>query len=221
VTVDAWVEGDQPGRLGLKLRDARGQNSWTTHITVEPGKRNRVELLIDDAAADCDVHQLAEVVLYALRPTNSFLLIVDNLRLWPREKPPLAVFQLTYPNYRSLIFPEADQVEAEVVVAGKEHGRKLDQLALVLSLRAGDKVTSTRQVLRQKALRLPLATTGLPAGQITLRASLVEARSGTELASEEWSLRKLAAEEVGKLKVYVDRNNNLVADGKPFFPLGW
>lgn len=221
VTVDAWVEGTQPGRLGLKLRDAQGQNSWTTHITVEPGKRNPIELLMDDAAADCDVHQIAEVVLYALRPTNSFSLVVDNLRLWPRDKPPLAVFHLAYPNYRGLIFPDADEVNAGVVVACREHGMKPSQLALVLSVRAGDKVVSTRQTLKQKELRLSLATAGLPAGALTLQASLVEARSGNELASEEWPLRKLTLDDVSKLKVYVDRNNNLVADGRPFFPLGW
>jgi hypothetical protein len=221
ITVDAWVEGSQPGRLGLKLRDAQGQSSWTTHITVEPGKRNRIELLMDDVAADCDVHRIAEAVLYSLRPTNSFSLVVDNLRLWPSDKPPLAVFHLAYPNYRGLIFPEADEVKAGVVVACKEHGLKPRRLALVLSLRAGDKVVSTRQTLRQKELQLSLATTSFAAGAITLKASLVEARSGKELASEEWPLRKLTAKEVGKLKVYVDHNNNLVADGKPFFPLGW
>ena len=221
VTVKAWVEGSQPGRLGLKLRDARGQSSWTTHITVEPGKCNPIELLMDDAAADCDVHQIAEVVLYALRPTNSFSLTVNDLRLWPRDKPPLAVFHLAYPNYRGLIFPDADQVEAGVVVACKEHGLKPSQLTFVLAARAGDKVVSTRQALRQTELRLPLTTAALPAGALTLRASLVAARGGTELASEEWPLRKLTPVDVSKLKVYADRNNNLVADGQPFFPLGW
>ena len=221
VTVDAWVEGSQPGRLGLKLRDARGQSSWTTHITVEPGKRNPMELLIDDAGADCDVRHVAEVVLYSLRPTNSFALTVDNLRLWPSDKPPLAVFHLAYPNYRSLIFPETDLVEVRLEVAGKEHGWKPGQLALVLEARSGEKVVSMWQTLRQKELRLPLATVGLPAGQIALRASLLETRSGTELAREEWSLRKITTDDVRNLKVYVDRNNNLVTDGQPFFPLGW
>jgi hypothetical protein len=40
-------------------------------------------LLISDAAADSDVTRVAELVLYALRPTNSYTLIVDNLRLLP------------------------------------------------------------------------------------------------------------------------------------------
>ena len=221
IAVDAWVEGDQPGRLGLKLRDSKGQSSWTTHFIVEPGKLNTAELLIADAAADSDIRHVAEVVLYALRPTNAFTLIVDNLRLLPAEKPPLATFQLDYPNYRELIFPEEKRVEVTVQVSDKAYDLKLSQLELVLSLRAGKREVSTKQRLRQTATHAVARLGSMPNGPITLQARLLYIDTGAELASQEWKLRKLTPAEAHQLKVHVDRDNNLVVDGRPFFPLGW
>jgi hypothetical protein len=219
--VDAWVEGDQPGRLGLKLRDVRGRSSWTTHLTVEPGKLNQAELLISDAAADSDVTRLAEVVLYALRPTNSYTLIVDNLRLLPADKPPLAQFHLRYPNYRGLIFPAARQVEVLVEVACGQYGLKPSELCLRVSLDGGPRAVAKQARLVDKSGRMELSAARLRPGPATLRASLRKAQGDVELASQKWPLRKLSRTEAERLKVYVDQHNNLIVDGKPFFPLGW
>ena len=85
IVIDAWVVGDKPGKMGLKFVDEDGTNSWTTHITVEPGKKNEAKLLISDAKADCDMHHVRSIVLYALRPDSAYTLVVDNLRLLPKE----------------------------------------------------------------------------------------------------------------------------------------
>ena len=118
IAIDAWVIGEAPGKLGLKIRDSQGNNSWTTHIEVTPGLRNEALLLIDDAMADMDIDDVQEIVLYALRPDHAFTLVVDKLRLLPKTQVPLASFYLQYPNYRGLIMPEAGPVTMVAMVEG-------------------------------------------------------------------------------------------------------
>jgi len=219
IILEAWVEGDQPGKLGLKLRDDSGEDSWTTHITVEPKRWNRAELLISDAAADCDIHRIKEVVLYALRATNSFSLVVDHLRLEPSEPPPLVQFHLCQPNYRGWIFPDAPRAEVEVVVAPEEHGYRLRDLRLRLELRSGDRSIQVEQRLTSETQKLSLSTLGIPTNDLVLSACL---RSwDQELAKQSWPLRLLTTADVAQLNTYVDAHQRLIVEGKPFFPLGW
>ncbi|MBM3880743.1 MAG: hypothetical protein FJ387_13680 [Verrucomicrobia bacterium] len=221
VELEVWVEGDRPGKLGLKLRDAQGRSSWTTHQAIAPGQPNTVALLIDDAAADCDITQVAEVVLYGLRPEATRTYTVDRLRLLPRPPPPLAGFYGVYPNYRGWVFPAQDEVEVGVAVAAREHGLKPAELALELTLLQGDQTVSTRVALREPRAQAAASTRSLAPGPLTVRAVLVHTRKGTQLAGRDWTVRKLSVEEVRQLAVYVNHQNRLVVDGKPFFPLGW
>jgi len=219
IVVDAWVEGDQPGKLGLKLRDTAGHDSWTTHISVQPHQWNRAELLISDAAADSEVRRVKEVVLYALRPTNTFTLVVDHLRLEPQARPALAQFHLRQPNYRGWIFPGERAAEVEVAVAAHEHGYQLQDLRLRLAISAGSHHRTVERRLRDDTNRLAIAVKGLPAGSALLRATV--RWQNRELVSCTWPLRLLTINEVAGVKVYVDRANRLIVDGRPFFPLGW
>lgn len=219
IILEAWVEGDQPGKLGLKLRDAAGEDSWTTHITVEPKRWNRMELLMSDAKADCDLHRIKEVVLYALRATNSFALIVDHLRLEPAELPPLAQFHLCRPNYRGWIFPDTPQAEVEVEVAAEERGYRLRDLRLRLDLHSNDRSVQVEQRLSSETQKLSLSTLGMPTNDLVLTASL---RSwDAELATQSWPLRALTPTDVAQLNTYIDGHQRLIVEGKPFFPLGW
>lgn len=221
IVVDAWVEGDSVGHLGLKLRDVHGENSWTTHIAVEPNTRNEARLLISDAAADCDIRDAREVVLYALRPTNTFTLIVDRLRLEPRLPAPPATIHLAYPNYRGWLFPDARDVEIDVEVEAVSEGVGLGDFVLDTRLDQEGRTGTRRVRVGVGRSRGVIPARAFAPGPLGLQATVMNRRTGAELARTNWALRKLSASEVARLKVYVDRGNNLIVDGRPFFPVGW
>jgi hypothetical protein len=223
IVVDVWVLGDGPGQLGLKTIDGTGTNSWTTHIDVAPGQKNEALLLIDDAAADSDVTDVREVVLYSLRPKSSFTLVVDNLRLLPREKPPVATFDLMYPNYRGLVFPDGGDIEVSACLELAVHGLRPRQVAVHLSLESPGEKTGANRVcrVRRDTSRFGISAATMPEGEVTLTASLVRSRTKETLAEAQWDLRMIGRAEMDALATYVDRHNTLIVDGKPFFPLGW
>ncbi len=219
ISVDVWVDGEQPGKLGLKLRDRNDESSWTTHINVEPHRWNRADLLLRDAAADCDVRHVKEVVLYALRPTNTFTLVVDNLRLEPKEAPALADFHLRRPNYRGWIFPDCRAAEVDIVVAAKACGYTPGDLRLRLDLLGGSRSRKVEQPLRAETNHIVISTKDLSPGPITLTATV--RTKAQVLAARTWPLRLLTRQDVAGLKGYIDADNRLIVQGKPFFPLGW
>lgn len=222
IAVDVWVEGDHPGALGLKLRDSDGEDSWTTHITVEPGKWNTAALSIEDAAADINVEKVDEIVLYALRPKTAFTLVVDQLRLIPFEmKPDVATFSLVYPNYRGWIMPDGGAVTVTVAEEFAEHGIDPRDVRLEASLTVNGKSVTSRRPWRKAKGMVDLQPTALPDGDATLRVALVQRKGGSPLAEQTWNLCKLSLQEQKALTSYVDRSNNLMVNGKPFFPLGW
>ena len=220
ISVDAWVEGDSPGKVGIMLRDAQGDKSWTTHITVEPGTINHAVLPMKEAMADSDIHHVDEIWLYAVRPETAYTLVVDKVCLIPRDTPPLAQFDLVYPNYRGLIFPGAGDIEVTGIIAARENGLKPKGLQVVLSLDAGAQHNVEEYGVRSKS-PYRIAVDDLPDGPVTLTASIVRKRGGQRLASKEWTLQKLTAAQRDVLKTYIDRDNTTMVDGKPFFPLGW
>ena len=220
LSIDVWVEGDKPGKLGLALRDKDGEKSWTAHITVEPGKVNHADLSLAEAGADSDIHHISEILLYALRPETAFTLAVDNLRLTPCDPAPVAVFDLVYPNYRGLVFPGEEDVEVAVQVAAKENGFSPRDLSVNLSLDNG---------AHKAVKKFAVNTTGrytMPVDLLTdqpgtLSAVVVKKADGAVLTSKSWTVRRLTVAQRDALRTYVDRHNTTIADGKPFFPLGW
>jgi hypothetical protein len=219
IVVDAWVEGDQPGSLGLSLRDQDGNSSWTTHITVEPHAWNRAELPIRDAAADCDVSRVKEVVLYALRPTNSFTLLVDDLRLEPAPPRPTVCFRLRHPNYRGWILPDYREVEVEAVVAPNGRSYRSRDLTLRLQLNADGISRQADRPCQGETNLVRISARDFPAAEVRLQASLCS--GGWERGRQSWPLRLLSSRETRELKSYVDAHNRLIVEGKPFLPLGW
>lgn len=219
IAVDVWVQGDKPGQMGLKLIDGDDASSWTTHITVEPGKKNEALLTIEDVEADCESDDIREVVLYALRPDHEYTLVVDNLRLLPKGSETPAKFAVVHPNYRGIIFPTSPDVSVELVDPGrKNHARQGPRLRL--EMRNGDRTVAVENRPRRAPYRITLPHAAIPAGNITLTAKQVDAH-GNVVTEASWALRKLTPEEAAGLKSYIDPANNLVVDGKPFFPIGW
>jgi hypothetical protein len=219
IVLDAWIEGAAPAKLGLKLRDENGNDSWTTHAELSPECWHQIVLPMAEASADCDVHKVAEVVLYALRPTNNFVAIIDNLRLLPGDPPPLARFDLRYPNYRNWIFPGARDVEVTCQVETNEHRLDTRSLSLELTFTGGSRHKSTKVTFAADFARAKLKCDRFPAGDFTLEARLLGS-GAREMARDQWPVRLLSSGEVAGLKVYVDDSNTLQVDGTPFFPLG-
>ncbi len=220
LALDVWVEGDAPARLGLKLLDEKGEDSWTQHTELQPGKWNQIVLEMAEAGADCDVHHVAEVVLYALRSTNRFTAVIDNLRLLPKAAPAIARFELRYPNYRNWIFPGERPVEVTCEVEAQEYHLEPRKLTLELVLNSSAGSRTVRAGFRQTLARAILKLDGLLPGDVTLEARLT-GPGGRELAKEQWPARMLTAKEVAGLKAYVDGQNRFHLDGAPFFPIGW
>lgn len=222
VAVDVWADGSEEALLGIKLRDRTGTNSWTTHIELTPGRMYTAVLSMDDVAADIDPTDIQEVVLYSLRPKADFRITVDHLRLLPREKPPVARHVLTYPNYRRWIFPDGGAVEVAVEVAAGEYGYRARELAVRLRLE-GEDGEAVERVARavEGWQRVSIDAGGIGEGPVALTAEVIRRRGKRVLSRERWALEKLTPEAVAGLKVYVDRANNTIVDGEPFFPLGF
>ena len=222
VAVDLWADGSEEALLGIKLRDSTGTNSWTTHVELTPGRMHTAVLLMDDVAADIDPTDIQEVVLYSLRPKADFTITVDHLRLLPREKPPVARHVLTYPNYRGWIFPEAGAVEVAIYVAASEYGYRPGELAVRLRLQAEDGQTVERVARAVEGWqRVSASADTIGPGPVALTSEVLRRRAKRVLSQERWTLDKLTPETVAGLSVYVDRANNTIVDGEPFFPLGF
>lgn len=219
IAVDVWVQGDKPGQMGLKVIDGDDASSWTTHITVEPGKKNEALLTVEDIEADCESDDIREVVLYALRPDHEYTLVVDNLRLLPKSSETPAKFIVRYPNYRGMIFPDGPDVTVELIDPGRRPDARQGP-RLRLEMRGGDRVATIEDRPRRAPYRILIPHASIPAGNVTLCAKQLDGH-GHVLTEASWELRKMTVAEMAGMASYVDAANNLVVDGKPFFPMGW
>jgi hypothetical protein len=221
IAFDAWVDGDAPADLALELRDKQGSNGYTSHQTLQPGRMNHTEIPLADLSGSVDVANIEEIVFFATRPKRDYTITVDNLVLLPGEKPPLATFDLVYPNYRGLIFPDARRVEVSVTTQSAEYDLMPRQLTATIALEAAGKSVSVKRALRTDRERLSIPVAGLPPGPARVSVALRTSLDAAPVAERRYDLRKITAEEVRGLRVYIDGHNNAVVDGKPFFPLGW
>lgn len=131
------------------------------------------------------------------------------------ESPPVDL-GLIYPNYRGLIFPRGGPVEVAV-----NSEPALGRLAATITLEGGEKRVLAVRPLDEACERILVSADTLPAGAVRLKAVVRREVDETQFAARAWQLHKLTPDEVTKLKVYVDRYNNTILDGEPFFPLGW
>lgn len=220
VVFDAQVSGERPGDLALELRDTKGRNGWAQHFEVAPGKANHFEVSLGDIAREVRLDHLEQIVLFASRPDHEYTVTVANLRLEPGQKEPLAEFDLAYPNYRGLVFPEADRVRVTAELQPEEYDVRPGDLTLKLTWRGEGAALFAKGSFLGTRGAVALRTARLPAGPAELLAELL-GPAGKPLASREWPVRKLTPGEARGLKVYLDPHNNCIVDGKPFFPLGF
>ena len=220
VAFDIWVDGDKECLVSIELRNRFGQNGAGSYAIIKPGKKNLFELSLGELAA-FDASNVQEIMLYTSRPTSDFTITVDNFRLLPADKPPFAEFDLVYPNYRDMVFPNAKVIRASVSVKPDDYGLKLEQLEMRMTATAGKTIVSRKCEFTFGTVSIDIPTAALKVGAIKISAVIVDKASGKVFATKKWSVRKITKAEQASLKVYIDENNNTIVDGKPFFPIGW
>jgi hypothetical protein len=220
LALDVRIDGEQTGDLAVELRDTAGQNGYALHHDADPGRANRIVMSLDDAAAEVKLEHIQQIVLFATQPKHTYTVTISSIELLPGERPPLATFDLAYPNYRGLIFPSANRVEVNVTLQPEEYDVTPADLRLEVTCSGGGERATQKASFTQSSARLAVRTRDLPAGPVSVTAK-VTGRDGKALGERTWALRKLTPDEVRGLSVYIDEHNNTIADGKPFFPLGW
>jgi hypothetical protein len=220
MSFDAWVDGDKPFEVTVELHDKTGRD-WTKELMVEPGKKNTFELTLQDAGSVIDVSDIQMIVFDGIRPTRDTRLTVNNFRLLPGDKLPLATFDLVYPNYRETILPNAASIKVSAELQPAEYGINPTNLMFTLTAASGKVTFSNRHQVAGNLDTVSVPATKLPVGPVKLTAVLADKRTGKVLATKDWILRKLSKAELSSTKVYIDEHDNTVVDSKPFFPIGW
>jgi hypothetical protein len=218
---DAWVDGPEPLTITVELRGAPGRKAFAKELDVQPGRKNSFELTLNDAADAIALNDVRSIAFSGNRLTRDATMTLDNFRLLPGNRPPLGEFDLLYPNYRQTIFPGHRNISVGVRLSLEEHAVRPADLLLTLTA-AGGKSTAFGRAGFTGAGAVATAPSGnLPAGPVAVAARVTDRRSGKVLISRRWTVRKATKAETDATKVYVDDRNNLIVDGKPFFPLGW
>lgn len=220
VAIAVWVDGDKPQDLALELRDTVGKNGFAVHNPILPGRANRIELPLADIAGEVDLERIEQIVLFSTRPAEAYTVTVADLQLLPGERPPLAEFDLAYPNYRGLVFPALDRVRLTATVQAAEYEVRPEELELSVSCSGGGQTATVRQRFGGTAVGVSCSTAALPPGPLALTAAVLGPEAAV-LSEQRWTLRKLTPGEAQGLRVLIDEHNVTRVDGKPFFPLGW
>lgn len=136
-----------------------------------------------------------------------------------REDPLSAV--LARPNYRGLL-TGPDPVSAVIHVDLNLLDHDLEPADLALLWVVKHQGTPRRRGVVRRTPGGPFDCTvpfsGLPPGAYTIRISLVNKQTNERLASREFAVTR--AYQAPAWRVWIDRFNRLIVDGKPFFPLG-
>lgn len=221
IAFDVWVEGDKPQDLSIVVANKPGQvNGVSERFTIQPGKKNTIEL--SDAMGTIDRTDIEEFIFFAgLSHPTSYTVTIDNVRLLPGDKSPLADFDLVYPNYRETILPDGKSLKASVTVNCDDYGLNPKDLSVSLTAVAGKKTVSRTMKVRGEIVDISIPVKKLPAGEVKLTGVLKSKSENKVLATQTWTLKKVTRSEASAVKSYVDSHNNLIVDGKPFFPLGF
>ncbi len=220
VTCDVWVEGNESADIALELRDKPDQNGWAAHYIILPNKKNTIEVFLQDIK-EVNLTNIRRIMFFSTSPPRSFTITVDNFRLLPGQRDQLADFDLIYPNYRELIFPRVKDIKVSVGVNPAEYDVNPNMLALRVTAVAGNIQVSGKKSINGNEALVLVPAEKLPAGVVQLSAAVINTANGKKVANRKWVLRKITQSQVASFKTYIDENNNTIADGKPFFPLGW
>lgn len=221
LSFDAWVEGNSPLDIAIQLQSSDKKTSWNKELQAVPGKKNTYELSLQDASAMIDMSDVQTITIYGIRAKEDTKLTLDNFRLLPGDKPAFASFDLVYPNYRETIMPGVSNIKTTIDLQLGEYDIDPAHLSLTLTAIDGKYKTSNKVGITGELTTITVPTEKLPVGKVNLSAVLSDKQSGKVIAEKSWSLQKISKDEQAKLRVYIDENNNTIADGKPFFPIGW
>lgn len=220
IAFDVWVDGNEPRELSIELRNKPGDNGISERFTIQPGKKNSIE--ISDALGVIDSSDIEEFLFFAgMNRPSAYKVTIDNVRLIPGDKSPIAEFDLAYPNYRNTIFPTAKNATVTVTVQSQEYDVNTSDLTVKLTASAGNKIISRKTKMHGDTVSISVPVRKLPTGAIELSATLMNTNGGKILATQKWTAKKIGPAEVRAMKSYIDAYNNLIVDGKPFFPIGW
>jgi hypothetical protein len=137
------------------------------------------------------------------------------------QYPPVLDAALLQPNYQGRLAPSTHVLVRARVGDHLKDGARPEDTQLVLSLLDGDRTVTSRTLATPKsgANDLELDPGSLHPGDYRLRMAL-RTKAGGELAAQEFELHQPAAG-VSPPTVYIDGHNRTIAQGQPFFPLGW
>jgi|GEM_PF-1106628 len=221
LTFDTWVDSKEKLDICVELRSGKEGSLYTKELSVKPGEKNTLEISLEDAAALIDIANVQSFGIYGIRPSQDTTMTIDNVRLLPGDKLPLAAFDLAYPNYRNLVFPGVSNIQVKVDLQLDDYGIAPSDITLSVTAK-GKRTTLTKEAQATGTLaHVFLPATKLSSGKITLKAVVKNNKTHQSLATNSWILRKINSAEVSTFKSYVDENNRLIVDGKPFFPIGW
>ena len=218
---NAWVDGNEPLETSIELRGAKDGASFTKELVVKPGSINTFEISLEDAAAIIDITNVQTIAIYGIRPKRDITMTIDNVVLLPGDKLPIATFDLVYPNYRDMIFPGVADITVRAELQTGDHGLHPEDTTLSVVATGKTMTVSNRTPAAGNAVDVSVPSVKLPYGEVTLMAVLTNHKTGLVLATRTWTLRKISSPEAAALNTYIDENNNMMVDGKPYFPIGW
>ena len=219
MVVDVRSDSALPVVMSVELRNNPTQSAKSWQFTLQSGIMNTIK--VDTwRVANCgtDLHNVQAVVFSVNKPSKNTVLTFDNFRL---NLPPAASFDLTYPNYRAMVFPKVGKVKIEAVVRSNLYGLTKKTLSIETTLSGGSAVISKEQAVKGDINVIEIPTGQMPNGSLKLSIRIRNNKAKATIASQTWRIKKLSPFEVSKLRVYIDERNNTIVDGKPFFPIGW
>ncbi len=218
---EAWIEGNSPEAVAVEVRDRKGRTGATHRFTITPRETNYVHASLAELGEAIRLTNVEEIVFLAARPARDFTITIDNLRLVPGPRLPLAEFDLVYPNYRGLVFPDGGDVEVEITFHAEEYDLTPEQLYVRLNLLGDLRPTTTQRAVRGARQRFSISLRDWPYGPSGFGVGVFRVADNVHVAGEEWPIYRMGSRKETWPKVYIDRANNTIVDGKPFFPLGW
>ena len=221
IAFDAWVDGSESLEISIELQSEKKGGSFTKELLVKPGAKNRFEVSLEDAAALIDITHVQTITVYGIRPKRDITLSIDNVALLPGDKLPIAAFDLIYPNYRDMILPGAPDIQVRAELQTGDYGLSPADITLSVTAKGKRTLVSSKAQATGNSVSVSLPAAKLPYGSATLEAIVTHNKTGKPLATNTWKLRKITQNEAAALKTYIDENNNMIVNGKPYFPIGW
>lgn len=220
IAFDAWIDSTEEEDLCVEFREKSGKGCWGQDFVLTPGKKNEIEIPVTDLWSS-DSSNVQQIAMYSMHRPRAFAVTVDNFRLLPGEKAPIVDVELLYPNYRNMIFPKIQNAMFELKYQKEEYNVRLSDLFVTVQAVGGDVKIAKRINLHSEHTMLTFPVGKLPAGSVKLTATVQNKKTGETMVARSWTLRKITQKEASSFQVYLDENDNMIFNGKPFFPLGW